>query len=90
MSTVTSGLNIVELGDKFFDTGEKAVITRLTLPGGTQVYGMGKDITGNMWIGGMDGTVYRFDPLKNSFTLLPNGRLLNNGYFTRGENIPIN
>ncbi|MBK8494457.1 MAG: hypothetical protein IPL50_05090 [Chitinophagaceae bacterium] len=33
-----------------------------------------------IWIGGMDGTVYQFDPLKNNFIRMNNGILLNDGY----------
>ena len=47
---------------------------------------MGKDINGNMWLAGFDGSVYRFDGTENSFTALNNARLLNDGYLTeRGE-----
>ncbi|MEJ7827902.1 MAG: ATP-binding protein [Segetibacter sp.] len=85
-----AGVNVVQLPNDFFKKATAPVITRLTLPGGTQVYGAGKDKTGRVWIGGMDGSVYQFDPLKNSFTRLPNGQLLNNGYLTQDSSILIN
>jgi len=85
-----AGFNVVQLPNDFFEKNTVPVITRLTLPGGTQVYGAGKDKTGRVWIGGMDGSVYQFDPLKNSFTGLPNGQLLNNGYLTQDSSILIN
>ena len=55
-----------------------------------QVYGMGKDKNGIIWIGGMDGTVYQFDPLKNNFIKLNNGILLNDGYLNPDSSKLIN
>ena len=85
-----AGLNLIQLTNDFFEKDAAPLITRLTLPNDAQVYGMGKDKNGNMWIGGMDKSVYRFDPLKNSFIKLNNGELLNNGYLTQNGNILIN
>ncbi|MBA2761148.1 MAG: response regulator [Segetibacter sp.] len=85
-----AGFNVVQLTNEFFEKNAAPVITRLTLPGGAQVYGMGKDKTGKVWIGGMDRSVYQFDPLKNSFTRLNNGALFNNGYLTQDSSILIN
>ena len=65
-----AGLNVIQLPDGFFDKELTPVITRLTLPGDAQVYGMGKDNIGRMWIGGMDKSVYQYDPLRNSFARL--------------------
>lgn len=48
---------------------------------------MGKDKNGQMWIAGFDGSVYRFDPAKNTFLALNNGRLLNDGYLTNGGEV---
>jgi len=90
VATDVAGLNVVELKSDFFEKDTGALITRLTLPNAAQVYGMGKDKGNNIWIGGMDGIVYRFDGTKNSFTPIPNGQLLNNGYFTPDESILIN
>ncbi|MGB5005368.1 MAG: ATP-binding protein [Ferruginibacter sp.] len=80
VATDVTSLNIVEPGDHFFTKNEAPVITRLTLPNDALVYGMGTDNKGITWVGGMDGTVYQFDPLKNSFIQLHNGMLLNDGY----------
>ena len=80
IATDAAGLNIVELPNAFFEKGTAPVITRLSLPNASQVYGMGKDRNENIYIGGMDGAIYRFDPLKNSFIKLNNGKLLNDGY----------
>src|SRR5258706_4960268 len=90
VSADEAGLNVVELTKDYFEKDGAPVITRLTLPDDAQVYGMGKDKKGNIWIGGLDGSVYRFDPLKNSFIKLNNGKLLNNGYFTQDGSILIN
>jgi signal transduction histidine kinase/DNA-binding response OmpR family regulator/ligand-binding sensor domain-containing protein len=89
VSADETGLNIVELNNNFFEKGASPVVTRLTLPNNAQVYGMGKDKNGTMWVGGLDGSVYRFDPLNNSFIKLNNGQLLNNGYFTPDGGILI-
>lgn len=85
-----AGFNIIALDNDFFKRGAPPVITRMTLPYGTQVYEMGKDRHGTMWIGGMDGAVYRFDASNNSFHPLKNGQILYNGHFTRDSNILIN
>ncbi len=84
-----AGFNIVSLPVDFFEKNSAPVITRLTLPNNEQVYGMGKDRNGIMWIGGMDRAVYRFDALKNSFTPLKNAALCNSGYFTTDGSIII-
>jgi signal transduction histidine kinase/DNA-binding response OmpR family regulator/ligand-binding sensor domain-containing protein len=80
VGTDAEGLNIIEINSNFFTNGSKPLITRLSLPVNTPVYGMGKDADGVIWVGGMDGTVYRFDPSKNNFIKLNNGILLNDGY----------
>jgi ligand-binding sensor domain-containing protein len=90
ISADAAGLNVIELPNNFFENGAAPAITRLSLPNNTQVYGMGKDKTGTMWIGGMDGTVYRFDALKNTFVKLNNGLLLNDGYMNRDSSKLIN
>lgn len=83
-------LNIVALSDNFLDKDAVPNITTIAMPNNTNVYGMGNDKDKNTWIGGMDGTVYKFDAAKNSFTLLPGAQLLNNGYLVNGEDILIN
>ncbi|MDQ6610535.1 MAG: ATP-binding protein [Bacteroidota bacterium] len=85
-----AGFNIVELSNAFFEKDAAPHITRLALPGGEQVYGIGKDKTGRVWIGGMDRSVYQFDYLKNSFTRLNGGALYNNGFLTTDSSILIN
>jgi len=85
-----AGFNIIELTNDFFEKGAAPIITRLALPNDEQVYGMGKDKNGSIWVGGLEGMLYRFDPLKNSFTKLINGRLFNSGYLSQDGNIWIN
>jgi len=85
-----AGLNIVELGKEFFTKDAAPIVTRLSLPNETPVYGMGKDKNGIIWVGGMDGAVYRFDPSKNNFIKLNNGVLLNDGYQNQDSSKLIN
>ncbi len=85
-----AGLNIIELNNNFFEKDVPPVITRLALPGNIEVYGMGKDKSNQVYVGGMNGAVYRFDAANNNFIPLPNTQLLNNGYFTKDESILIN
>ncbi|MBL0358216.1 MAG: hypothetical protein IPP72_15700 [Chitinophagaceae bacterium] len=90
VAVADAGLNTVELTSDFFEKDAAPVIARLTLPNNTQVYGMGKDKNGNIWIGGMDRSVYRFDPLKNSFNQLNNAAFFNNGYLNSDGSKLIN
>ena len=83
-------LNIITLRADFLDKEAAPIITTVAMPNNTNVYGIGTDKHKNTWIGGMDGTVYKFDAKKYSFTLLPGAQLLNNGYLANGEDILIN
>ena len=83
-------LNIITLPDNFLDKNAVPTITTVAMPNNTNVYGIGNDKNKNTWIGGMDGTVYKFDATKNGFKLLPGAQLLNNGYLTKGDDILIN
>ncbi|MBP6430939.1 MAG: helix-turn-helix domain-containing protein [Ferruginibacter sp.] len=83
-------LNIITLKDNFLDNNVAPIISTIAMPNNTNVYGIGIDKNKNIWIGGMDGTVYKFDATKNNFTLLPNAQLLNNGYLTKSKDILIN
>jgi len=85
-----AGLNVVQLTDAFFERDAAPAITRLTLPNAAQVYGMGRDKIGRTWIGGMDGSIYQYNPLRNSFAPLIGGQLYNNGYLTQDSSILIN
>jgi signal transduction histidine kinase/DNA-binding response OmpR family regulator/ligand-binding sensor domain-containing protein len=90
IATGVSGLNIAELSTDFFEKDAAPRITRLALPGNEQVYGMGKDKNKVVWVGAMDGAVYRFDATNNGFIPLRGAQLLNNGFFTADESILIN
>jgi signal transduction histidine kinase/DNA-binding response OmpR family regulator/ligand-binding sensor domain-containing protein len=90
IATEDGNINIITLANNFLDKNVTPLITKISLPNNTKVYGMGNDKNKNIWIGGMDGTVYKFDAVKNSFTKLANGQLLNNGYFTEGADVLIN
>lgn len=90
VATDAAGLNIVTITPDLFEKDSAPPVTRLSLPNNKQVYGMGKDKNGNIWIGGMDGTIYQFDHKKNSFTPLPGGKLYNNGYLNKDGSVVIN
>lgn len=83
-------LNIITLKDDFLNENVTPVIITLPMPSNTKVYGIGNDRNKNTWIGGMDGTVYKFDATKNEFKLLPGAQLLNNGYLTKEQDILVN
>jgi ligand-binding sensor domain-containing protein len=85
-----AGFNLIKLPALPFDKDQVPVITRLALPNNADVYGMGKDKSGTVWIGGMDSSVYRFDPAKNAFNKLAGAQLLNAGYLTKDSTILIN
>jgi signal transduction histidine kinase/DNA-binding response OmpR family regulator/ligand-binding sensor domain-containing protein len=90
IATDDGKINIITLKNNFLDKNVAPIISKTSLPNNTKVYGMGNDKNKNTWIGGMDGAVYRYDAGKNSFELLPNAQLLNNGYLANGEDILIN
>lgn len=88
VSAYGAGFNMIELSSGFFEKPSVPLITRFTLPhNNDNVYAMGKDPGGNMWIGGFDGSVYRFDPAKNNLLALNNGHLLNDGFVTGGGDV---
>jgi signal transduction histidine kinase/DNA-binding response OmpR family regulator/ligand-binding sensor domain-containing protein len=90
IATDAAGLNIVTITNDFLKKGAAPPVTRLSLPGNTQVYGTGKDKNGIIRIGGMDGTVYQFNHKENSFILLPNAKLYNNGFLNKDGTVVIN
>jgi signal transduction histidine kinase/DNA-binding response OmpR family regulator/ligand-binding sensor domain-containing protein len=90
VSTETPGLNIIELSSSFFEKDAAPAITKLALPNNATVYAMGKDKTNTMWVGSMDGSVYKFESTKNNFTRLVNAQFIKNGYFVDDESILIN
>ena len=90
IATDDGKINIITLAANFLDKNATPIISKIALPNNTKVYGMGNDKNKNTFIGGMDGSVYRYDVVKNSFELLPNAQLLNNGYLANEEDILIN
>lgn len=89
-SAAGAGYNVITIPPTFFENEIKPTITRHTLPGNSDVYGMGKDDNATMWIGGMDRAVYRFDGLGNKLIRYPSAELLNSGYLTKDSTILIN
>ncbi len=90
IATDADGLNLVTITTDFLKNNATPLITKFALPNNTQVYGMGKDKNGIIWIGGMDGTVYKFNDKNNSFILEPTGRLYNNGFLNKDGTVVIN
>lgn len=90
VGTTQAGLNIITLSKAFFEKGAPATISRLTLPNNTQLYGMGKDASGRVWVCGLDGQVYLFNPQQNSFTLLSNAQFYNSGYCNQDGSLLAN
>ena len=90
VSVYDAGFNIISLKDDFFEKNSAPHITRLTLPSNAQVYAIGKDEKANIWMGGMDRSVYIFNPLNNSFTTVPGAEFINNGYFAEDKSVIIN
>jgi signal transduction histidine kinase/DNA-binding response OmpR family regulator/ligand-binding sensor domain-containing protein len=90
IATDDGKINIITLAINFLDKNVAPIISKISLPNNTKVYGMGNDKNKNTWIGGMDGTVYRYDAMKNNFIPLANAQLLNNGYFTKEQTALIN
>jgi len=90
IATDAAGFNIVTITSDFLKKGTAPPVTRLTLPGNTQVYGTGKDKNGIIWIGGMNGTVYQFNDKNNSLIQLPGAKLYNNGFLNKDGTAVIN
>lgn len=85
-----AGFNVITLPVNLSDKKNIPVITRLSLPDHKQVYGIGKDKAGVIWISSYDNTVYRFAPEKNTFLLSSNYRFYNSGYATEDGGLWIN
>ena len=85
-----AGFNVISLPGNFPENKIEPVIIRLSLPGNEQVYGMGKDKRGAIWISSYANNVYRFDPVNNTFQLFADYRFYNNGQATPDGGIWIN
>ena len=90
VSTDAGDLDIIQLSNDFFEKDAAPLITRITLPLNMPVYALGRDMNGSIWIGGMDGSVYRFDPLKSNFIKLDKGKFFKSGYLKPDGSILIN
>ena len=77
-----AGFNVITLATDVFEKGTAPVITRQSLPGNEQVYGIGKDKSGAIWISSYSNKVYQYDPINNTFQLFSNYRFYNNGQVT--------
>jgi signal transduction histidine kinase/DNA-binding response OmpR family regulator/ligand-binding sensor domain-containing protein len=84
-----AGFNVITLPDDFTDKKAMPSIARVVLPGEEQVYGIGKDSTGGIWVSSYSNKVYRFDPSNMTFLLFGNYRFYNNGYATKDGGIWI-
>jgi signal transduction histidine kinase/DNA-binding response OmpR family regulator/ligand-binding sensor domain-containing protein len=85
-----AGFNVITVPDNFFEKKVVPVIVRLSLPGNEQVYGIGKDKTGAIWISSYANKVYRFDSDNNTFQLFDNYLFYNNGQATDDGGLWIN
>lgn len=90
VATVGKGLNIIELSEEFFQHKMPPIITKIALPDNKDVYGMGKDVDQNVYIGCMDGSVYIFDDINVRFTEVSGVSLCNNGHLNEDGSIVIN
>ncbi|MEP7377308.1 MAG: ATP-binding protein [Chitinophagaceae bacterium] len=77
-----AGFSVISLAPDLFEKGTAPVITRQSLPGNEQVYGIGKDNAGTIWISSYSNKVYQYDPINNKFQLFSNYRFYNNGEVT--------
>jgi len=84
------GLNIITLPTDFFKTAVAPQIQRITLPDTTEVYGMGTDSKGNVYLCAYNKAVYLFNPADNKVAKLPGYTFLNNGYLNEDGKIWIN
>ncbi|MCY7293580.1 MAG: hypothetical protein LH615_15490, partial [Ferruginibacter sp.] len=84
------GFNIINLPPNFFTKAEAPQIQRITLPDTTEVYGMGTDNKGNIYLCAYNKAVYLFNPQYNAVTKLPGYTFLNNGYLNEDGKIWIN
>lgn len=91
VASFNGGFTMIELPNGFFEKSALPIKTsRFKLPTNSDVYAMGKDMNGTMWIGGFDGTVYQFDPAGKSLVPKNHYHLLNDGYVTKNGDALIN
>lgn len=90
IATDKAGLNIVSLSEEFVIHKNNPPVVRLVLPGNSQVWGMGKDEKGFLWVGAMDRNVYLLEPKNNTFVLQKNAGLYYSGYLNKDGTVLIN
>lgn len=82
------GLNIITpLPTDYFTKTVAPQIQRITLPDTTEVYGMGSDSKGNVYLCAYNKAVYLFNPADNKVAKLPGYTFLNNGYLNEDGKI---
>lgn len=84
------GLNIITLATDYFTKTVAPQIQRIALPDTTQVYGMGTDNKGTIYLCAYNKAVYLFNPANTKVTKLPGYTFLNNGYLNEDGKIWIN
>ena len=84
------GLNVITLPTDYFKKTLAPQIQRITLPDTTEVYGMGTDNQGNVYLCAYNKAVYLFNTQNNSVTKLSDYTFLNNGYLNEDGKIWVN
>ena len=84
------GLNIITLPPDFFKKDVAPQVQRVTLPDTTEVYGMGNDNKGNIYLCAYNKAVYLFNPQNNLVSKLAGYTFFNNGYLNEDGKIWIN
>ena len=85
-----AGLNIITLPPDFFTKNTAPQVQRIPLSDTTEVYGMGTDNKGNVYLCAYNKAVYLFNSATNMVTKVPGSTFLNNGYLNEDGKIWIN
>ncbi len=83
------GLNVITIPSDFFKKDLTPQIQRITLPDTTEVYGMGTDRNGNIYLCTYNKAVYSYNSKNNIITKLPSHTFFNNGYLMEDGKIWI-
>ena len=67
-------LNIISLPDGFFEKDITPTISHITIPDSSQIFGVGRDDKGKIWVGNIGKRIYLFDPSNAGFELLSDGK----------------
>jgi signal transduction histidine kinase/CheY-like chemotaxis protein/AraC-like DNA-binding protein/ligand-binding sensor domain-containing protein len=90
VATDKAGLNLISLPADILDNPDPPDIMRLSLPDNSQVWGMGKDSTGAIWIGSMNKMVFRLDAQNLRFVPLPAAKLYYSGFLHTDGTVLVN